>query len=52
MQICAPLTRSQCKISETQVTVRPVGLLFKVTIYIHEDRIRKNVMLTKQNALL
>ena len=29
MQICAPLTRSQCKVSDTQVTVRPVGLLFQ-----------------------
>ena len=28
MQICAPLTRSHCKVSDTQVTVRPVGLLF------------------------
>ena len=28
MQICAPLTRSQCKVSDTQVTIRPVGLLF------------------------
>ena len=29
MQICAPLTKSQCKVSDTQVTVRPVGLLFR-----------------------
>ena len=28
MQMCAPLTKSQCKVSDTQVTVRPVGLLF------------------------
>ena len=28
MQIRAPLTKSQCKVSDTQVTVRPVGLLF------------------------
>ena len=27
MQICTPLTRSQCKVSDTQVIVRPVGLL-------------------------
>ena len=30
MQICTPLTRSQCKVSDTQVKVRPVGLLFNV----------------------
>ena len=29
MQICAPLTRSQYKVSGTQVTIRPVDLLFK-----------------------
>ena len=28
MQICAPLKRSQCKVFDTQVTVRPVDLLF------------------------
>ena len=27
MRIFTPLTRSQCKVSDTQVTVRPVGLL-------------------------
>ena len=29
MQICAPLTRSQCEVSDTPVTVRPVGLLLQ-----------------------
>ena len=28
MQICPPLTKSQCKVSDTQVVVRPVGLLY------------------------
>ena len=32
MQICAPLTRSQCKVSDIQVTVRPVGLLFNLSL--------------------
>ena len=27
MQICSLLTRCQCKVSDTPVTVRPVGLL-------------------------
>ena len=30
MQICTPLTISQCKVSDTQVTVRPEGLMLKI----------------------
>ena len=37
MQICAPLTRSQCKVSDTQVTIRPVGLLFIEAFQIHHQ---------------
>ena len=29
MQICALLTRSQCRVSDTQVTVRHVGLFLQ-----------------------
>ena len=32
MQTCAPLTRSQCKVSDTQVTIRPVGLLYLLRV--------------------
>ena len=61
MQICAPLTRSQCKVSDTQVTVRPVGrlivrtiLLFVRTIYLSFERYtyRSNDLLIRSNDLL
>ena len=48
MQICAPLARSQFKVSDTQVDVRSVGFLLKVTIYVHKVKIpKKNVNKTK-----
>ena len=31
MQICTPLSRSQGRVSDTQVTVRPVGLFFSTS---------------------
>ena len=34
MQICAPLTRSQCKVPDTQVTARPVDLLLRILLEI------------------
>ena len=35
MQIFGPLTRSQCEVSDTQVTVRPVNLLVLNSKYLN-----------------
>ena len=47
MHICAPLTRSQCKVSDTQGTVRPVGLLLGIYLCIKENILFK--IMIKQN---
>ena len=33
MQVCPILTRSQCEVPDTQVTVKAVGLLFCMVDY-------------------